>query len=87
MTKIVIDYRRTKTIIEQGRAEIELTEEAAKTLREGKNLEVWAIFTAIHQVENWKPATVQPAMKLEYVALIDGEKVGDNIGKAVNTTI
>ncbi len=75
MPKVEIEYRRTKTIVETGKVEIEVTEEAAETLRSGKNMEAWATFTMINEVKEWTGEPSRRADKIEYVARIDGASV------------
>jgi hypothetical protein len=73
--KVVIKYRRTKTIVEEGIVEIEVDSEVEKTLREGKNMEAWATFTMVQQVPAWTPAPIQKPTQIDFTATIDGQPV------------
>ncbi len=74
MPKVEIEYRRTKTVIETGKVEIEVSDDAAETLRHGVNMDAWATFTMINEVKDWTAAP-RSAEKVEYVARIDGVSV------------
>ncbi|MCP4561751.1 MAG: hypothetical protein GY873_22395 [Bosea sp.] len=75
MPIVSIAYRRKTNEIREGSVEITVDEEVADTLRQGKNMEAWAIFTMVGQVKNWRtvPSALQP--DLEFVARIDGVDV------------
>lgn len=75
MPIVSIAYRRTTKEIREGSVEITVDEEVADTLRQGKNMEAWATFTMVGQVNNWRtvPSALQP--DLEFVARIDGVEV------------
>lgn len=54
MPKIVLNFTRIRT--EVGSVEVDVTDDAAVTLGEPRNLDAWARFTMLGQVKEWKPA-------------------------------
>lgn len=74
MPKVTIEYRRTKTIVEDGSVEIEVDEQAAATLRRPLDIKAWATFTMVNEVKNWREQPA-PMPKLEITAKIDDEAV------------
>ena len=74
MPKVRIDFTRTRSTVEVGSAEIDIADDAAATLRQGRNMEAWATFTMINAVTNWSELP-KPNPKLDIVARIDGKVV------------
>lgn len=54
MAKVKVEFRRTKTIVLTGSVEVEMSEENISLLKQGKNADAWAQFTAVGMVENWQ---------------------------------
>ena len=51
---VTLTFKRSKVVTETGSVTIPLTEEALAALKEYRNLDAWAVFTAIREVKNWK---------------------------------
>lgn len=69
--KLVVTYRRTRTLTDIGTAEVELTQAQLETLLQGKNMEAWTMFTLVHEVKEWQRQP-KPGYRYEVGLKIDG---------------
>lgn len=75
-TKIVIKFRRTRTIVEEATYEVEGADPTVvATLANPKQMDTWAKHNAVYMVDRWVKPSVQPPERVELLSATIGSRV------------